>query len=611
MNKNENLYALRSVKSLRYNLVNIMRVFLLLITIGLSSAFANTTIAQTKIDVNVKNVTLEELFKDIQSKSEFIFFYKDNVLKYNVTLNVKNASVTTILDSALKGTNLTYKVNDRQIVVKENLSSLDQGRHIKTNQQEKTITGKVLDDTGNPLMGATVQIKGANIGVATDFDGNFSLTVPENTTTIVISYLGFATQEIDITDTTTVEVKMIADSAALDEIVIIGYGSEQKSLLSDAVSSIKSSSVKDLPIPSVDGLLQGQAAGVQVQQNSGTPGGEMSVRIRGLSSISGSNQPLYIIDGIPVTSGDFGRIGYSGQGASALSDLNPSDIESISVLKDASATAIYGARGSNGIVLITTKRGKEQKSVVSVNVYSGVQQAWNKLDMLNAREWMEYRNDLAGTTVFTPEDIANNTIDTDWQDVIFRTASINSYEASARGGSEKTQYFISGTYLEQEGILIGTDYQRVNARVNVDHQLSDKVKIGTSIGLTHAKTNRVESDQTLHGPLPNGISTPAIYSVYNEDGSYNQSGPYSNAVSIANEAINQNFSYRTNSNVYLDWDIIEDLTFTTKWGVDFLNFREHAYESTKTVQGAKYNGLGFETYSNVSNIVSNLSLIHI
>eukprot|EP01093_Parvamoeba_rugata_P015062 TRINITY_DN5144_c0_g1_i3.p1 TRINITY_DN5144_c0_g1~~TRINITY_DN5144_c0_g1_i3.p1 ORF type:complete len:461 (+),score=121.84 TRINITY_DN5144_c0_g1_i3:2446-3828(+) len=460
-------------------------------------------------------------------------------------------------------------------------------------------------------MGATVQIKGANIGVATDFDGNFSLTVPENTTTIVISYLGFATQEIDITDTTTVEVKMIADSAALDEIVIIGYGSEQKSLLSDAVSSIKSSSVKDLPIPSVDGLLQGQAAGVQVQQNSGTPGGEMSVRIRGLSSISGSNQPLYIIDGIPVTSGDFGRIGYSGQGASALSDLNPSDIESISVLKDASATAIYGARGSNGIVLITTKRGKEQKSVVSVNVYSGVQQAWNKLDMLNAREWMEYRNDLAGTTVFTPEDIANNTIDTDWQDVIFRTASINSYEASARGGSEKTQYFISGTYLEQEGILIGTDYQRVNARVNVDHQLSDKVKIGTSIGLTHAKTNRVESDQTLHGPLPNGISTPAIYSVYNEDGSYNQSGPYSNAVSIANEAINQNFSYRTNSNVYLDWDIIEDLTFTTKWGVDFLNFREHAYESTKTVQGAKYNGLGFETYSNVSNIVSNLSLIHI
>ena len=605
MNKNKNLYALSSVKSLRYYLVNIMRIFLLLITIGLSSAFANTTSAQTKIDVNVNNVTLEELFKDIQSKSEFIFFYKDNVLKYNVTLNLKNASVTSILDSALKGTNLTYKVNDRQVVIKEIFKNEVQGKNIKPNQQEKTITGKVLDDTGAPLMGATVQAKGTNIGVATDFDGDFSLSVPEDTTVIVISYLGFASQEVNITNKTSVEVKMLSDSAALDEIVIIGYGSEQKSLLSDAVSSIKSSQVKDLPVPGVDGLLQGQVAGVQVQQNSGTPGGEMSVRIRGLSSISGSNQPLYIIDGIPVTSGDFGRIGYSGQGASALTDLNPSDIESISVLKDASATAIYGARGSNGIVLITTKRGKEQKSVVNVNVYSGVQRAWNKLDMLNAREWMEYRNDLTNSTVFTPEDMANNTIDTDWQDVIFRNASINSYEVSTRGGSEKTQFFISGTFLDQEGILIGTDYQRVNARVNVDHKISDKVKIGTSIGLTHAKTNRVESDQTLHGPLPNGISTPAIFPVYNEDGSYYQDGPYSNAVSIANEAINQNFSYRTNSNIYLDWEIIEDLTFTTKWGVDFLNFREHAYESTKTVQGARYNGLGFETYSNVSNIVSN------
>jgi TonB-linked SusC/RagA family outer membrane protein len=605
MNKNENLCASRGAKSLTYCLVNIMRVFLLLMTIGLSSVFANTTSAQTKIDVNVNNVALEELFKDIQSKSEFIFFYKDNVLKYKVTLNLKNASVTKILDAALKDTNLTYKVNDRQIVIKEDLNNLQQNSNPKSNQQEKIITGIVRDDTGAPLMGATVQVKGTSIGVTTNFDGEFTLSVPESTTILVISYLGFAKQEVDITDKTNIEVTMVSDTAALDEIVIIGYGTGQKSLLSDAVSTIKSSQVRDLPVPSVDGLLQGQVAGVQVQQNSGTPGGEISVRIRGLSSISGSNQPLYIIDGIPVTTGDFAQIGYSGQGSSALSDLNPSDIESISVLKDASATAIYGARGSNGIVLITTKRGKEQKSVVSVNMYSGVQQTWNTLDMLNAREWMEYRNDLAGSTVFTPEDMANNTIDTNWQDVIFRTASINSYEVSARGGSEKTQFFVSGTFFEQEGILIGTDYERLNGRLNLDHELSDKVKIGASIGLTYAKTNRVEGDQTLQGPLPNGISTPAIFPVYNEDGAYNQEGPYSNAVSIANEAINENFSYRTNSNVYLDWKIIDDLTFTSKWGVDFLNFREHAYESTRTVQGARFNGLGFETYSNISNIVSN------
>ncbi|MEZ4856267.1 MAG: TonB-dependent receptor [Gelidibacter sp.] len=581
-----------------------MRVFLLLMTIGLSSAFANNTKAQTKIDINVTNVSLEELFKEIQNKSEFIFFYKDDVLNHKVTLHLKKATLSTILDTALANTNLTYTVDYRQVVIKQAVNTQATTSDAKK-VKKKIIKGTIVDDAGVPLAGATVVVKGTTIGVSTDFDGNFELSVPDDTTTLVVSYLGFTPQEIEITGKTSIEVKMLPDNTTLNEIVVIGYGTEKKALLSDAVTSISAKQLEDLPVSSVDGILQGQAAGVQVMQNSGTPGGQMSVRIRGLSSISGSNQPLYIIDGIPVTTGDYGQIGYSGQGASALTDLNPSDIESVSVLKDASATAIYGARATNGIVLITTKRGKDQKSVVNVNVYSGVQRAWNRLDMLDARQWMEYRNDLTGTTVFTQEQMDNITIDTDWQDIIFRTAPVNSYEVSTTGGSEKTKFFISGTLYDQEGILIGTDYRRLNARVNVDHQLSDKITIGTSIGLTYAKTNRVESDQTLHGPLPNGISTPAIFPVYNDDGTYNQDGPYSNAVSIANEAINQNFSYRTNSNVYADYKITNDLTFSTKWGVDFLNFREHAYESTKTVQGAKYNGLGFETYSNVLNIVSN------
>ncbi len=331
----------------------------------------------------------------------------------------------------------------------------------------------------------------------------------------------------------------------------------------------------------------------------------MSVRIRGVSSIGGSSQPLYVIDGIPVTTGDFAQVGYEGQGINALSDINPNDIETISVLKDAAAAAIYGARASNGVVIITTKRGSKQKSTINFNAYYGVQQAWKTLDMLDAKEWMLYRNDLAGSEVFSPDDINNIRINTDWQDVIFRTAPISNYELSSSSGNEKTSIFMSGNFFKQEGILIGTDYQRLNGRVNVDHKMTQKMTLGASIGLSYAKTNRVEGDQSLHGPLPNGISTPAIYPIYNEDGSYNQEGPYSNAVSIANEAINQNFSYRTISNIYADYKILPGLTFSTKWGVDFLNFREHAYESIKTVQGAKYNGLGFETYSNVLNVVSN------
>jgi TonB-linked SusC/RagA family outer membrane protein len=604
MNKNKNLYALKSINSLTYYLVNIMRIFLLLITIGLSSAFAPTTKAQTEIDINVSNVSLEELFKQIQNKSEFIFFYKDDVLEHKVTLNLKKASLTKILNTAFKNTNLSYKVNKRQVVVSKNFNSL-KGKDVQENKQQTKIKGKIFDEDGYPLEGASIIARNSLSGAVSDINGVFVYAIPQNTTTLIISYLGYVTQELNIVGKSEVEIRMVTDINALGEIVVVGFGTTQKDLISDAVSAVSANKIKDLPVPSVDGLLQGQVAGVQVSQNSGTPGGEMSVRIRGLSSISGSSQPLYIIDGIPITSGNFAQIGYSGQGSNALADINPSDIASISILKDASATAIYGARATNGIVLITTKRGKEQKSTINVKINSGIQQTWNKLDMLNSIQWMEYRNDLTGTAAFTQQDINNSTVDTDWQDVIFRAAPISSYEVSAMGGSEKTQFFISGNLLDQTGILIGTDYKRANGRVNIDHEISDKLKIGTSIGLTYSKTNRVEGDQTLQGPLPNGISTPAIFPVFNEDGSYSQSGPYANALSIANEAINQNFSYRTNSNVYADYKITEDLTFTSKWGIDFLNFREHAYESTKTVQGAKYNGFGFETYRNVLNIVSN------
>ncbi len=217
---------------------------------------------------------------------------------------------------------------------------------------------------------------------------------------------------------------------------------------------------------------------------------------------------------------------------------------------------------------------------------------------------MEYRNDLTKSTVFTQEQMNNIKVDTDWQDAIFRKAAISNYEISATGGNEKTQYFASGGYFKQEGILIGTGFQRWNARLNVDHAVSDKFKLGTSIGLTYSTTDRVESDQTLHGPLPNGISTPAIYPIYNDDGTYNQEGPYSNAISIANEAVNENFTIRTIANAFGEYQILPGLSFTSKWGIDFFNLREHAFEFN-TVQGQKYNGLGFETYTNVLNIVSN------
>ncbi len=422
-------------------------------------------------------------------------------------------------------------------------------------QKEILITGKVTSEDGKPLPGANIVVQGTSKGVMSKDDGTFEISVPSTATNLEFSFIGYGRQQIKIGNQKVINVIMQPDSKMLSELIVVGYTTEQKALSTGSIGVVKSDALKNLPVPTIDGVMQGLTSGVQVSQNSGTPGAEMSVRIRGISSISGSNQPLYIIDGIPVTTGNFGQIGYEGQGVNSLSDLNPNDIESISILKDAAAASIYGARATNGVVVITTKRGNNQKTQVEFNSYYGVQQVWKKLHMLNAKEWMEYRNDLAGTTVFTQEDIDNNKIDTDWQDVIFRTAPTSNYELTATGGNQKTKFFMSGNLFDQTGILIGTDYQRLNGRINVDHNITDKITIGASMGLTYSTTDRVEGDQSLHGPLPNGISTPAIYPVYNADGSYNQDGPYSNAVSIANEATNKNFSFRTIANTYLNWDI--------------------------------------------------------
>lgn len=377
--------------------------------------------------------------------------------------------------------------------------------------QQRMIRGKVTNtEDGTDLPGVSVVVQGTTRGTVTDVSGQYQIQINEGDKVLVFSFIGMVAREVSIGDQETIDVAMTPDAQQLSEVVVVGYGTEQKKLMTESVGVVKADAIKDLPVSTIDGVLQGQTAGVQVMQNSGTPGGGMSVRIRGTTSMSGSGQPLYVIDGIPVTTGDYAQLGYEGQGINALSDLNPSEIESISVLKDAAAAALYGARASNGIVLITTKRGRNAKSVISFNAYYGVQQVWRTLDMLNTRQWMEYRNDLSGTAVFSESDMNNIKVDTDWQDVIFRTAPMANYGVSATGGNEKTRFFISGNYFDQQGILIGTGFKRLNTRVNLDHTINSKLNIGTSIGLNYSTSDRVESDQSLHGPLPNGIDRKSV-----------------------------------------------------------------------------------------------------
>ena len=456
-----------------------------------------------------------------------------------------------------------------------------------------TVTSVMEDDM--PLPGATVRIKGTTMGTVTDMYGRYRIDAAA-TDTLIFSFVGMISETIPIDGRNIIDVGLSMDIARLGEVVVIGYGTESSRLVSGSLGVVSESEMRDVPMRTIDGVLQGRSAGVFITQNAGNPGAATSVRIRGNSSISAGNEPLYVIDGIPMTSGNYGQIGFSGQGINALSDINPNDIESITILKDASAAAIYGARATNGVILITTRRGSERRTDINFNSSFGMQEAANVLNMLNADQWHNYRG-----TQPDPE----NPVDTDWLNQIFRTAPMSSYELSASGGDATTQFFISGNYFQQEGIIIGTDFQRLNGRLNLDHKVNSNVTIGGSLGTSYSLNNRVEGDRSLHGVLPNAISMAPIYPVYNPDGTYNQDGFFANPIAIGKEAINEAHSYRTIGNAFADIQFLNNFTFSTKWGLDYLSLREHSYDPITTRQGATTNGLGIEAQTNVVNIVSN------
>lgn len=445
-----------------------------------------------------------------------------------------------------------------------------------------------------PIPGVTVQVKGTLQGTTTDLDGIYNLIAPADGT-LVFTFVGMKAVEVAINKKTVLNVVMEELNVDLGEVVVVGYSSSSKKLISSSVGVVQGEELKNAPVRTIEGVLQGKAAGVSININSGTPGGQNSIKLRGGSSINASNQPLIVVDGVPMLTGSFGQIGYSGQEIDALSDLNPNDIESFTILKDASSTAIYGSRASNGVILITTKKGSFQKTSVNLNTSYG----WQTLpqerlpELLNAAQWNEYK----GTNV--------QGVDTDWMKEILQTAPTSNTELSVSSGNDKTRLFISGNYYSQDGTVKSTRYDRYSGRLNVDHKLRDNLSIGANISMSYSTNDRVEGDYTLYGPLPNALSTPAIYSVYNADGSYNESGPYANPVAIINHTINQAFTNRNNANIYLEYKFLNGFSFTSKWGTDQYILREHEYDPITVAQGMKYNGLGIEANTTVSNFVSN------
>lgn len=585
-----------------------MKLFLLLTFVGVLSASAEIHSQTDRVNLQLEDVSVYEAVNKIALQTGHMFIMKEgqNADEETVTVTLEDATLDEAMRLVLQGRNMEYSIVENYIV----LSPVTVTGMNQVPQDTRTIKGRVvMKDDQSPLPGVNVYVKGTTIGVATDADGYFELKIPLDATYLVFSQVGMKTKEVLIGDQVEFNVSLESDQVGLDELVVVGYGTESKKLLSSSISSISTEYLEEVPVQTLDGAMAGKTTGVFVYQNSGTPGGGMSVRIRGSSSITAGNQPLYVIDGVPLTTGNYGQIGFSGQGIDAVADINPGDIASISILKDASATAIYGARATNGVVLITTKKGTAQKTKFNFNSYFGFQQTVKKLELMNARDWKIYRNELktneGGLPIFSDENIAKNEIDTDWLNEVFRTSGIASVDLSASGGNEKTSFFLAGTYSYDEGILIGTNYQRLNARVNVDHKMNKWLEIGTNIGISNSINKRVEGDQSLNGPLPNAITLPAIYPVYNPDGSYNEDGPYANPVSIAEQSLNTANAFRNIGNVYANIHFTPKLTFHTKFGLDYLDLREHSYDPATTRQGARYNGLGISAGNRVTNLMTN------
>ncbi|MCH7413500.1 TonB-dependent receptor [Belliella sp. R4-6] len=460
--------------------------------------------------------------------------------------------------------------------------------------QQRQVTGVVISAEDNlPLPGVNIRIKGTTRGAITDIDGNYSIQAAANEV-LVYSFVGFIAQEVAVGNRSSIDVTLQLDSKTLSEVVVVGYGSVEKKELTGSVGQLSASVIRDVPALGVDQALQGRIAGVQITQNAGTPGAGISVRIRGSSSISASNQPLFVIDGVPMTTGDPSQLGFGGQSSSALADLNPSDIESMEVLKDAAAAAIYGSRAANGVVLITTKRGSDQKTQVNLNVYGGTQELWRKPNFLDRNGYLGLMKDAFAEDFFgvPAEDITDEEIldfyyggipygedvNTNWVNQVTRSAPIQNYELSVSGGNERTKYYLSGNYFDQQGTVINSSYSRMSTRFNLDHKINERMDISFNSGISRAVQTRIVSDNTLNGPFANALAASPLWPVFEDNGAYTRPQFfYSNPVAEGTENDDENQSIRIFTNALAKYKLMEGLNLNVRVGADILNFSERRY----------------------------------
>ncbi|MDF7815681.1 TonB-dependent receptor [Hymenobacter sp. YC55] len=463
----------------------------------------------------------------------------------------------------------------------------------------QTVTGTIVDAADrSPLPGVTVVVKGTTVGASTDPNGQFSLSLPAGSNTLVVSAVGYVGQSVTVTSGT-VRIALKSDVKQLSEVVVTGYSEQNRKTLTSAISSVKGDELRDIPAASPDQLLQGKAPGVQVSANSGVPGGGVFIRIRGSNSVNASNDPLYVVDGVFINNTNLIATGLGNQVASnPLADLNPQDIESIEVLKDANATAIYGSRGANGVVLIRTKRGKAgDKTRITFNTYQALSKAPKEYKLVTGPELATLENERflndGGNPALLPyrsvasggRGLPEEQQTYDRLSDVFRTAQTQSYELSAAGGSEKTQFYIGAGYFKQEAIARPTDFDRFSLRVNLDNSVNDKLRIGTSTALTRTHRNVSSNDNNPVGVINSALFPRTNLPVYNPDGSYAKYGSFDNHQALIDNLNNDAVGTRGISNVYGEYRFLKNLTLRSSWSIDFNEMYENNFNNTLILAG--------------------------
>ncbi len=571
-----------------------------------------------------KVMSIKQVFKLINKQADYKFIYRHDLIKEipDLSLNKGVIKVSVLLNKYLTPNGLSYSFTENSTVIVHKKSNDTQSTTLK----QLKISGTVTGSDGLPLAGANIIEKETTNGTQSDFDGNFSLSIVDENTVLVISYLGFITKEVPVNGESFLDIKLQEDTAKLEEVVIVGYGTQSKRRVTGSISSVDVAKTEKSGFLSTDDVLQGRISGVQIASTSGNPGGQQRINIRGIGSLQGNNLPLIVIDGIPINNSDPSSLNESVFGSvnnqSPLALLNPNDIESVDVLKDAASTAIYGSRGTNGVIIISTKKGKFGKAKVNFSTYSGIQYAPEKIETANTALWLEVNNEArnnfnndqgfsSGDTGFLSplsNPLPSGQSEFDWTGGITNsTSSIQDHNLSVFGGNETTKYYASLGYFNQEGWFRKSEFKRYSSKLNIEHKFSNKVKFGVNFIGNYSINSRVASHEGGLRLLIRSLEQRPADLPYHPDGSYNIGGSATltrhSGVQVVNEQDSKYKTYRGILNAFAEFKPFKGFTYTPSFNIDYGTYHDNTYRSPLHPRGRNVNGQIFDSRNILTNIL--------